>query len=174
MVKKIIIELFVRVWTGYSMVGGVAIGLLAYFLCFSLLYPIAFILLINFFDLVGYGKIMATNETHSIDLYYETLPYYRILQKSFSIILALSIYGLTDSWILSLLCYMSNFGGMQDVLYYLFGRYNFNQNYTWLKWSPYGFLIWKIYNRGLNKYEFIAQGIISFTFIILLVTIWKA
>lgn len=153
---------------------GLIVGCAAYFLDIPLLYPLAFVLMTNMFDLLGYGQIMQpiydadkmSLDKYAIEsrIYKEVLPYYRIIQKLFIFQLANYVWILTDNWVIALACLCSNFGGFQDVLYYFFGRYNFNQDYTWLKWTPLGMLL-----GDLNKTEFIIQGIVSFGLIIILI-----
>jgi len=173
-------QLFITQWTGYSFLLGIITGCIAYFLNIPYLYPLAFVLLTNAFDLVGYGNIQQIVSEYDPLLYGATVFYYRIIQKMFNWLLVVTVWSITGNWIIALGCLCANFGGFQDVLYYVFGRYNLNQNYTWLRWTPYGYIIWKLYGRGLDKYitikirkyqfnfytEFILQGIISFGLII--------
>lgn len=186
MIKIVLHRLFKSQWAGYSFILGLVTIFAAHFFNIPLLYPVAFVLLTNAFDLIGYGSIMETvsNSTYFLSavsgLYSVIIPYYRIIQKLFSWCLVVTIWSITGNWIIALGCLFANFGGAQDLLYYFFGRYNFNQSYTWLKWTPYGYIIWKLYGRGLDKYitikiqkyqfnfytEFILQGIISFGLII--------
>ena len=166
MFKIVFNKLFISQWTGYSFLLGIITGCVAYFLNIPYLYPLAFVLLTNMFDLLGYGQIMEVTNAYDHTVYHAVLPYYRIIQKLFIFQLANYVWILTGNWIIALGCLCANFGGFQDVLYYFFGRYNFNQNYTWLKWTPLGMLI-----GDLNKWEFIGQGIISFTLII--ISVWR-
>ena len=172
MISIVLHRLFVSQWTGYSFILGLIVGCVAYFLNIPLLYPLAFVLLTNAFDLIGYGSIMQTvsNSTYFLSavsgLYSVIIPYYRIIQKLYNFTLVGMIWSITGSWIIALGCLCANFGGFQDLLYYILGRYNLNQNYTWLRWTPLGWLI-----GDLNKWEFIAQGLISFTLII--IGIWR-
>jgi hypothetical protein len=180
MFKIVFNKLFISQWTGYSFLLGIITGVLAYFLNIPYLYPLAFVLITNAFDLTGYGNIQQVISEYDTTIYRVTIPYYRIIQKLFNFTLAGLIWSITDNWIIAVACLCANFGGFQDLLYYIFGRYNLNQNYTWLKWTPYGYIIWKLYGRGLDKYitikiwkykfnfytEFILQGIISFGMVI--------
>lgn len=180
MISIVLHRLFVSQWTGYSFLLGLIIGCLAYFLNIPYLYPLAFVLLTNAFDLVGYGNIQQIVSEYDPLLYGSTVPYYRVIQKLYNFTLACLIWSVSGSYIIAVLCLGANFGGAQDLLYYFFGRYNFNQSYNWLKWTPYGYIIWKLYGRGLDKYitikiwkyqfnfytEFIIQGIVSFGMVI--------
>jgi len=166
MVKRIIQKLFKDTYIAYSLVSGLVAGILAYLLDVSMLYPVAFILLTNFFDLLGFGQMMQVMYNVDIDVYLSSLPYYRIIQKMYNFTLAILFWSISGSWLIGLLCVASNWGGMQDILYYLFGRYDTNQSYTWLKWTPYGWYINRKENRGLNKYEFYIQGILTFAIVI--------
>ncbi|NLH60104.1 MAG: hypothetical protein GX452_01710 [Ignavibacteriales bacterium] len=159
-------RLFVSQWIGYSFLLGIIAGCIAYFLNLPYLYPLAFVLLTNMFDLIGYGNIQQIIFEYDVNIYSVTLPYYRIIQKMFNWLLVATVWSITGNWIIALGCLCANFGGFQDLLYYIFGRYNLNQNYTWLRWTPLGMLI-----GDLNKWEFIAQGLISFTLII--IGIWR-
>lgn len=172
-------RLFVSQWTGYSFILGHITVFVANFFNVPLLYPIGFVLMTNAFDLIGYGQIMQpiydynksipmgkTVLQYEAVLYYFVIPYYRIIQKLYNWVLVVTIWSITGNWIIALGCLCSNFGGFQDLLYYIFGRYNLNQNYTWLRWTPLGMLI-----GDLNKWEFIGQGIISFTLII--ISVWR-
>lgn len=166
MINTVLHRLFVSQWTGYSFLLGIITGVLAYFLNIPYLYPLAFILLTNAFDLIGYGNIQQVISNYDTNIYRATIPYYRIIQKLFNWLLAVTIWSITGNWIIAIACLCANFGGFQDLLYYIFGRYNLNQNYTWLRWTPLGILI-----GDLNKTEFIIQGIISFTLII--ISVWR-
>lgn len=167
MINTVLNRLFISQWTGYSFLLGLIVGCVAYFLNIPLLYPLAFVLLTNAFDLIGYGSIMETvsNSTYFLSavsgLYSVIIPYYRIIQKLFNWLLVVTIWSITGNWVIALGCLCANFGGFQDLLYYIFGRYNLNQNYTWLRWTPLGWLI-----KDLNKWEFIIQGIVSFGMVI--------
>lgn len=162
-------KLFRETFIGYSLVSGLVAGILAYLLNVSMLYPVSFVLLTNFFDLLGFGMIQQKVYNRDIQLYVDTLPFYRIMQKMYSFTLALLFWSISGNWLIGVLCIMSNIGGIQDVLYYLFGRYDTNQNYTWLKWTPYG---WYHKDRGLDKYEFYIQGILTFA-IVIIGAIWE-
>ena len=176
MINTVLHRLFITQWTGYSFLLGIITGCIAYFLNIPLLYPLAFVLLTNMFDLLGYGQIMQPIydadkmllDKYAIELriYKEVLPYYRIIQKLFIFQLVNYVWILTGNWIIAIACLCANFGGFQDVLYYLFGRYNFNQNYTWLRWTPLGMLI-----GDLNKWEFVIQGIVSFLLVSIILLI---
>lgn len=161
MINIVLHRLFISQWTGYSFILGIITGCIAYFLNIPLLFPLAFVLLTNAFDLIGYGNIQQIVSEYDPLLYGTTVPYYRIIQKLYNFTLAGLIWSITGNWIIALGCLCANFGGFQDLLYYIFGRYNLNQNYTWLKWTPLGMLI-----GDLNKWEFITQGIVSFGMVI--------
>ncbi len=161
MISIVLNRLFIQQWTGYSFILGIITGCIAYFLNIPLLFPLAFVLLTNAFDLIGYGNIQQIVSEYDPLLYGTTVPYYRIIQKLYNFTLAGLIWSITGNWIIALGCLCANFGGFQDLLYYIFGRYNLNQNYTWLKWTPLGMLI-----GDLNKWEFITQGIVSFGMVI--------
>lgn len=161
MINIVLHRLFISQWTGYSFILGIITGCIAYFLNIPLLFPLAFVLLTNAFDLIGYGNIQQIISEYDPLLYGSTVFYYRIIQKLFNWLLVGLIWSITGNWIIALGCLFANFGGFQDVLYYLFGRYNFNQNYTWLKWTPLGMLI-----GDLNKWEFVIQGLVSFGMVI--------
>ena len=172
MIKMVFNQLFIKQCTGYSFILGIITGVLAYFLNIPYLYPLAFVLITNTFDLIGYGQIMevVSNSTYYLSavsgLYSVIIPYYRIIQKLFNWLLVVTIWSITGNWIIAIACLCANFGGFQDVLYYLFGRYNFNQNYTWLRWTPLGMLI-----GDLNKWEFVIQGIVSFLLVSIILLI---
>ena len=180
MINIVLHRLFVSQWAGYSFILGHITVFVANFFNVPLLYPIGFVLMTNGFDLIGYGNIQQIVSEYDPLLYGSTVFYYRIIQKLYNFTLAGLIWSVSGSYIIAVLCLGANFGGAQDLLYYFFGRYNFNQAYTWLKWTPYGYIIWKLYGRGLDKYitikirkyqfnfytEFILQGIISFGLII--------
>lgn len=161
MINIVLHRLFISQWTGYSFILGIITGCIAYFLNIPLLFPLAFVLLTNAFDLIGYGNIQQIVSEYDPLLYGTTVPYYRIIQKLYNFTLAGLIWSITGNWIIALGCLCANFGGFQDLLYYIFGRYNLNQNYTWLKWTPLGMLI-----GDLNKWEFVIQGLVSFGMVI--------
>ena len=162
MIKTVLSQLFIKQWTGYSLLLGVLALIGACTIRLLWLYPLSFLLITNFFDMLGYGKRCDVIAKYSLELYQTILPYYRIAQKLTNALILLVIWFITENWLVALACFASNFGGMQDVLYYFFGRYNFNQSYTWLRWTPLGILI-----GDLNKWEFVVQGIVW----ILLITI---
>ena len=167
MINTVLHRLFVSQWTGYSFLLGIITGCVAYFVNIPYLYPLAFVLITNTYDLLGYGNIMDVVNAYDHTVYHAVLPYYRIMQKIFNYVLMTGIvWQVTGSWLITLGCGLANIGGFQDVLYYAFGRYNFNQNYTWLKWTPLGMLI-----GDLNKWEFVIQGLVSFTLIT--IGIWR-
>ena len=122
MISIVLHRLFVSQWTGYSFILGLIVGCVAYFLNIPYLYPLAFVLLTNMFDLLGYGQIMEVTNAYDNTVYHAVLPYYRIIQKLFIFQLANYVWILTDNWIIAIACLCANFGGFQDLLYYILGR----------------------------------------------------
>lgn len=155
--------LFVETFQGYNFLMVIPLFIIAYILNMPYLYIVGFLFYINFFDTLGYGEIL--NKLYYSDnaLYHKALPFYRILQKLNTVLLTLFVYMLTNGDLLiTILCFSVNYAGVQDLLYYLFRREVFCNEYTWMTWTPYS-MFKKIFFKTstLNKTEFILQAIIS-------------
>jgi len=108
-------------------------------------------LLSNLFDILGYhfSLIRRTNQLPEKII----ISSYRINQFMFDLLL-LIIIGIQFSWIASLAGWIMKEFGLQDVFYYLFLQEKLPDKWTWMKWTPLGFL-----KGNLTKNEIIVQAI---------------
>ena len=139
---------------------GVALFCAAPFL--QILYLPAFLLVFNAFDLLGYRNVLRSEQFE--DPTNKQTPSYRIMQTMFEMAL-LTIIALTSNIWVSLTVKISHWFGAQDVLYYLIGKYKFDEVFTWLKWTPLG-----IVKGSLSKNKVIIQasiGILVSAFLII-------
>jgi len=102
----------------------------------SIYMAFGFILIFNYFDLLGYGGIMHKIKSVNLDLYLNTLQYYRIIQTLFEITLLILIaqYNL----MIMVYAVILHIFGLQDILYYIIGGYKFPTGWTWMYWTPIG------------------------------------
>ncbi len=105
--------------------------------CFYQTSAFLFVLLSNLFDILGYhfSLIRRTNQLPEKIIIHS----YRINQFMFDLLL-LVIIGIQFSWITSLAGWIMKEFGLQDVFYYLFLQEKLPDKWTWMKWTPLGFL----------------------------------
>jgi hypothetical protein len=124
--------------------------------------PILFILASNLYDILGYHFILVRKLDYLPEK--EFIRTYRIIQLMFDITLIL-LLGVTFGWVPALCGGLLKIFGVQDLLYYFFLKKPFPQIWTWLKWTPLGFL-----KRKLHLPEVVIQaiaGIILITMLLL-------
>ncbi len=122
-----------------------------------------FILLSNLFDILGYHftLIRRSNQLPEKIIIHS----YRINQFMYDVLLLILI-GTQFGWITSLTGWIMKLFGLQDVFYYIFLKEKLPQNWTWMKWTPFGF-----FKGNLTRNEIVAQVVIgiliSFTLLII-------
>ena len=110
-----------------------------------------FVLLSNVFDILGYHFSLIRRTKQLPDKV--IIRSYRINQFLFDLLLLILI-GLQFSWIASLCGWIMKLFGLQDIFYYLFLQIPLPEKWTWMRWTPFGFL-----KGDLNKTEIIIQAI---------------
>lgn len=132
---------------------------------------IGFLLIFNWFDLLGYRNVlhaMKLKDSAVKQFTGKELPSYRIMQTMFEICLILFIMS-TQGIIIGLLAKLVHWFGVQDIIYYLVGKYKFPKVWTWLYWTPLG-LLWKDKTIGIPNIYIILQAIIGL--ILVFTTMW--
>ena len=125
----------------------------------SVLAAFGFILIFNYFDLIGYGGIMSRIKTKDLDLYFDLLQYYRIMQFIFEVTLLILIayfYGIVVIYAIILHLF-----GVQDVFYYIIGGYKFPKKWTWMSWTPVGW-----FYKEVNNVIILIQALIGILIVI--------
>lgn len=114
---------------------------------------ILFVLLSNFFDLLGYhfSLIRRSNQLPEKIIIHS----YRINQFMYDVLLLILI-GIQFDWIAALAGWIMKEFGLQDILYYLFLKTPLPQKWTWMKWTPLGF-----FKGDLTKNEIVIQAVIG-------------
>lgn len=112
-----------------------------------------FILLSNLFDILGYhfSLIRCSNELPEKII----VRSYRINQFLFDLLL-LVLIGIQFDWISALAGWIMKLFGLQDILYYVFLKTSLPQNWTWMKWTPLGFV-----KGNLTRNEIITQAVVG-------------
>src|ERR1035437_5653463 len=128
--------------------GCVGIGLLFY----SLTSPLGFILLFNAFDLLGYRNMLGSEDTTNKF----QVASYRIMQIMFQVLLMVLLWKFYALKFAVAAVVMHMFG-CSDLLYYIVGEYDIDQEWTWLKWTPIG-AIANLWKRGLSGFEVVWQA----------------
>ena len=119
-----------------------------------------FILLSNVFDILGYHFSLIRRSKELPDKV--IIRSYRINQFLFDLLLLILI-GLQFNWIAALCGWIIKLFGLQDVFYYLFLQMPLPEKWTWMRWTPLGFL-----KGDLNKTEIIIQAAIGIVITILI------
>ncbi|BDQ01627.1 MAG: hypothetical protein KatS3mg036_0798 [Ignavibacterium sp.] len=122
---------------------------------------LAFVLLINLYDILGYHFTLIRRSTHVPDKV--IVKAYRVHQLLFEILIAVLI-GLIFGWQYSITCAILKWFGLQDLLYYLFLQKQIPDKFTWMKWTPFG-----IIKGDLSKFEVIFQATIGIIIAILII-----
>jgi hypothetical protein len=125
---------------------------------------LVFILLSNLYDILGYhfSLIRRSNQLPEKII----IRSYRINQLMYDILLLILIGFLFD-WIASLAGWIMKQFGLQDVLYYFFLSKKLPEKWTWMKWTPLGFI-----KGNLSKNEILIQAFIG-VFISLIILVLR-
>ena len=122
-----------------------------------------FIFCSNLYDILGYHFTLIRRTTKMPEKI--IIKSYRINQLMFDIVL-LILLGLYFGWVFSLCGAILKIFGLQDLLYYFFLQKELPLKWTWMKWTPLGFI-----KGDLSRLEIILQGIFG-TIICLLILIF--
>ena len=112
-----------------------------------------FILLSNLFDILGYHFTLIRRT--------KLLPEkiiihsYRINQFMYDLLL-LIIIGFLFGWMVALSGWIMKLFGLQDIFYYLFLQEKLPSKWTWMRWTPLGFI-----KGNLTRNEIIFQALIG-------------
>lgn len=170
-IRTVLKHLFVTTAMGFCLLFGMGYFILPiiYQEIHPIIYIYGYLLMTNFFDMLGYGEIMQPLYNQNRPLYDSSLPYYRILQKMNNIIFLAIVYLMSQSWITVAGAFAINIGGLQDLFYYIFRSIPLDETFTWMKWTPYS-IFKRIFFKtsDLTKTEFIWQAIISGTLVVTL------
>ncbi len=112
-----------------------------------------FVLLSNLFDILGYHFSLIRRSTHLPEKI--IIHSYRINQFMYDVLL-LIIIGIQFDWISALAGWILKQFGLQDIFYYLFLKTSLPQTWTWMKWTPLGFI-----KGNLSRNEILVQAIIG-------------
>jgi len=128
---------------------------------YKIILLLAFVLLINLYDILGYHFTLIRRSTNVPDKV--IVKAYRVHQLLFEILIAVLI-GLLFGWQYSITCGILKWFGLQDLLYYLFLQKKIPDKFTWMKWTPFG-----IIKGDLSKFEVIFQATIGIIIAILII-----
>jgi len=113
--------------------------------------PVFFIVCSNLYDILGYHFTLIRRTTKMPEKI--IIKSYRINQLMFDVVL-LILLGLYFGWIPALCGTILKLFGVQDLLYYFFLQKELPLKWTWMKWTPLGFI-----KGDLSRVEIILQGI---------------
>jgi len=113
--------------------------------------PMFFIVCSNLYDILGYHFTLIRRTTKMPEKI--IIKSYRINQLMFDIVL-LILLGSYFNWVVALCGTILKLFGVQDLLYYLFLQKELPLKWTWMNWTPLGFI-----KGDLLKWEVILQGI---------------
>jgi hypothetical protein len=113
--------------------------------------PVFFIVCSSFYDILGYHFTLIRRTTKMPERI--IIKSYRINQLMFDVVL-LILLGLYFGWVFSLCGAILKIFGVQDLLYYVFLKKQLPLKWTWMKWTPLGFI-----KGDLSRVEIILQGI---------------
>ena len=121
---------------------------------------ILFVLLSNFFDLLGYhfSLIRRSNQLPEKIIIHS----YRINQFMYDVLLLILI-GIQFDWIAAFAGWIMKEFGLQDILYYLFLKTPLPQKWTWMKWTPLSF-----FKGDLTKNDIVIQAVIGIVISVIL------
>lgn len=122
---------------------------------------VTFMLLINLYDILGYHFTLIRRTTQLPPIIF--IRAYRIHQFLYEVLLILFI-GLLFNPKYSIACIILKWFGLQDILYYLFLQKEIPDKFTWMKWTPFGFI-----KGDLSKFEVIFQVTIGIIIAILII-----
>ena len=112
-----------------------------------------FVLLSNLFDILGYhfSLVRRTNQLPEKIIIHS----YRINQFMYDLLLII-IIGVQFDWLAALCGWIMKQFGLQDILYYIFLKISLPQKWSWMKWTPLGFI-----KGNLTRVEIITQAILG-------------
>lgn len=137
---------------------------------YNALLLIAFLLIFNFYDIVGYS-ILLENEAHYDinDVTDLKTPAYRVIQTMFQVILISFIFIMGDYSISLLIAIIvSHWLGGQDYLYYIVKQEKISDVLSWMEWTPIG-IIKK--DSFITKKEFVFQAYFGYICAVLIITL---
>ncbi len=119
-----------------------------------------FVLLSNLFDILGYhfSLVRRTNQLPEKIIIHS----YRINQFMYDLLLII-IIGMQFDWIAALCGWIMKQFGLQDILYYIFLKISLPQKWSWMKWTPLGFI-----KGNLTRVEIITQAILGVLIVVVL------
>ncbi len=120
---------------------------------YSQLSAFLFIFVSNLFDILGYHFVLIRRSNQIPDKI--IVRSYRINQFLFDVLLLILI-GILFSWLASLSGWIMKLFGLQDILYYMILNMPLPEKWTWMKWTPLGFI-----KGNLKKSEIILQALIG-------------
>lgn len=129
----------------------------------DILIPITFILASNLYDILGYHFTLIRRTTVMPEKI--IIRSYRITQLMFDILLLLLI-GVLFNPIISIAAAILKVFGLQDVLYYVFLQKELPEKWTWLRWTPIGFIL-----SPLSKQIVVTQALIGILLALILILI---
>jgi len=135
--------------TGLNFLLVLILSVLSFY--FLYVVPVLFLLLSNLFDILGYHFTLIRRTTKMPER--EIIKAYRINQLMFDGLLLL-ILGLLFGWVPAFCGAILKVFGLQDITYYIFLWKPLPEEWTWLKWTPLGFV-----KSKLSKTEVISQAI---------------
>lgn len=112
-----------------------------------------FVVLSNLFDILGYHFSLIRRSTQLPEKI--IIKSYRINQFLFDLLLLILI-GIQFDWVAALCGWIMKLFGLQDVFYYVFLKASLPQKWTWMKWTPLGFL-----KGNLTRWEIVIQAIVG-------------
>lgn len=120
---------------------------------YSQLSAFLFIFASNLFDILGYHFVLIRRSNQIPDKI--IVRSYRINQFLFDLLLLILI-GILFSWLASLSGWIMKLFGLQDILYYKILNMPLPEKWTWMKWTPLGFI-----KGNLKKSEIILQALVG-------------
>ena len=122
-----------------------------------------FILSSNLFDILGYHFSLIRRTTQLPEKI--IIHSYRINQFMYDMLL-LIIIGIQFDWVAALAGWILKQFGLQDIFYYLFLKTSLPQKWTWMKWTPLGFI-----KGNLSRNEIIIQALVGIIISVTLLTL---
>jgi len=133
--------------------------------------PLFFIFYSNLFDVYGYyfvlRRLWTSDGTSDYVFGYNIVIAYRIIQNFFDYTLLALIWVLFGfkfafaGWTLKMF-------GLQDILFYGVLEIEFPKVWTWLKWTPFGFVENLIRGKGLENWLVVVQTSLGIAIYILI------
>ncbi len=116
-------------------------------------------LMFTAFDAQGYFKTLQRRETNDKTEDPEIIASYRVIQLQYQIALLTNAY-LFDGWQTPVAMLIWHFAGINDLLYYRLLKQKIPNQFTWLYWTPIGFVYEKLLQKPTPVMaEYIQAGI---------------